>query len=139
MNYFIIKYPWQKIPNDIFPIVSDPTLKNEVYIFMKKNYISFEETLNIFLKTNNKNNYIGATSLIYFKYYVEFYHFLIDVFENPIKLKKYKKRILKFYKKTLCRWVSFIRYSDDTMYPQNEIFRNMFDLITKSFFKNDKR
>ena len=67
MNYFIIKYPWQKIPNDIFPINSDPTLKYEVYIFMKKKYITFEETLNILLKTNNKNNYNFIIFLLHFK------------------------------------------------------------------------
>ena len=136
MSKFIVINPWKKIPNNLFPIQSDPSLKYEVYIFSKKRDVMFDEVLDIFYKSINKNDYLGAMSLIYFKYYNEFYKFLIEISENMNLTKKYKKAILKFYKNYLVKWIEFIKYSDDTMYPQNEVFRKMHIIITQNIIKS---
>ena len=131
MSKFVVINPFGKIPNNLFPIQSDPSLKYEVYIFSKKRDVMFDEVLDIFYKSMNRNNYLGAMSLIYFKYYNEFYDFLVSITKDIKLIKKYRKATLKFYKKYLIRWIEFIKYSDDTMYPQNEVFRKMYTIITQ--------
>lgn len=124
MSQFIIVDPFSKIPNGLIPIESEPTLKYEVYIFSKKE-ISFEEVLKIYLRPFHKNDYLGAMSLIYFKYYNELYEFLTLSSQEPKLVKKYKKATIKFYKNYLNRWIDFIKYSDDNLYPQNKVFKEM--------------
>lgn len=76
---------------------------------------SFEYVWKIFLSSYNKTNYLGAMSLIICVYYKEFYDTLIN--QDRIKL---KRQIVKFKKNYLSRWVDFIKYSDNTKYPQNQ-------------------
>lgn len=135
MSQFVIVDTFSKIPNGLIPIKSDPSLKYEVYIFSKKE-ISFQEVLKIYLRSFNKNDYLGAMSLIYFKYYNELYDFLMLSFQKSKLLKKHKKAARKFYKNYLIRWLDFIKYSDDNLYPQNKIFREMEHLIAKIYFNN---
>lgn len=129
MNMFVVIEPYSKIPEKLFPIDCDPTLKYEVYLFSKKEYVSFEEVLKIFLTSISKQEYLGAMSLIYFKYYNEFYEFLNKISKDTTLIKKYKKAIIKFKTKYLKRWINFIKYSDDSMYCQNKVFREMDKLI----------
>ncbi len=138
MSKFIVKSPWEKVPSNLFSIECDPSLKYEVYIFSKKKDVTFDEVLEIFNKSINRNDYLGAMSLIYFKYYNEFYKFLVEISENINLTKKYRKSTLKFYKKYLVRWLEFIKHSDDTMYPQNKVFRKMDTIITRNLIKLPK-
>ena len=135
MSQFVVVNTFSKIPKGLLPIKSDPTLKHEVYIFSKKE-ISFQEVLKIYLRSFNKNDYLGAMSLIYFKYYNELYDFLILSSQESKLLRKHKKAARKFYKSYLIRWVDFIKYSDDNLYPQNKIFREMENLIAKIYFNH---
>ncbi len=106
----------------------DPSSKGETYVFANKPNVTFDEVLKIFCHSLSRVNYLGAMSLIYFKYYVEFYEYLKDCiskdpkFKTSFKVKRFKKRYLK-------KWIAFIKYSDDTMYPQNDYFRKMDALL----------
>ena len=135
MRKFVVIHPYSSMPHGLYPIDCDPSLKYEVYIFAKKETICFEEIIDIYLRPFNRNDYLGAMSLVYFKYYDRFYDFLLQVSKDEELLRKYKRATVRFYKKYLKRWISFIRHSDDTMYPQNEVFRNMekvvIDIIKK--------
>lgn len=133
MSKFIVVYPWEKVPNTLFPIDCDPSLGCEVYVFTKKRDITFEEVIHIYFKSMNRNDYLGAMSLIYFKYYNEFYDFLVEISKDMSLKKKYRKATLKFYKKYLIRWIKFVKFSDDTMFPQNEVFRKMHAIIIQNF------
>ena len=134
MKHFIVKdftYAYKqphRATQNLHEIQADPSLKYETFVFAKKKDISFEEVLHIMLTSNSRSDYVGATSLIYFRYYNEFYSFLTQISQSPLELRK-RKRALSKFKKVLCRWLDFIKYSDDTLYPQNEVFRKMRDVL----------
>lgn len=125
MLKFIVKTPYEKQPEELFGIDCDPTLPYELYLYSNQEKISFDDVWNIFLSSHNKTNYLGAMSLIYFVYYKEFYEKLKN--QDRAKL---KRRITKFKKNYLLRWVDFINYSDDAQYPQNQYIRLIYKLLT---------
>lgn len=131
MIRFKIITPYSKAPNSKwYGIECDPTLENEVYLYANKKDISFDECICIFEKTLCKTNFLGVMSLIYFKYYREFYDYLFELrcnsrFNNT-------RRISIFKKKYLDRWIEFIKHSDDCFYPQNNYFMKMNDLFNET-------
>ena len=108
--------------------------KYEVYVLCKKEKVSFEEVLSIFLKSTSKKNYLGAMSMIYWQYYEEIYTFLQSATQDEASKKKHRRAIRKFYKQYLSKWIAFIQYSDDTQYPQNRVFREMEKIIKEAYF-----
>ena len=130
-----------KEPKDFIPITEDPSLNLYGYSLYKRNKeFSFDEILSMYRKLPvlRKSDRIGVLSLLYWRYYNEFYAFLISL-EQDIKVKKqYKFTNLYFYRFHLKRWVSFVRYSDDTMFPQNEIIRAMQFKLEFLYFKRKK-
>ena len=108
--------------------------KYEVYVLCKKEKVSFEEVLSIFLKSTSKKNYLGAMSMIYWQYYEEIYTFLKSATQDESSKKKHRRAIRKFYKQYLSKWIAFIQYSDDTQYPQNRVFREMEKIIKEAYF-----
>lgn len=126
-----------KIQETMFYIETAPAMYNyEQWVYSKKEEVSFDEVLKIFYRSFSKNDYLGVMSLIYWKYYNEFYGFLVTISKDQNLLKKYKRATMKFYRKALKKWIIFIKYSDDTMYPQNHVFREMDALIKNTYFKN---
>lgn len=123
----------KKFPYDIkcAPITH---YRYEVYVLCKKETVSFEEVLSIFLKSKSKKNYLGAMSMIYWQYYEEFYAFLKSSTQDEASKKKYRRAIKKFYKQYLRKWIEFIKYSDDTLYPQNQMFRKMEQKIKEAYY-----
>ena len=68
-------------------------------------------------------------SMIYWKYYQEFYQWI----KNSIECNNTRniRIIKKFSKKALNRWLEFVEHSDDTMCPQNHYFRLMHKELEK--------
>lgn len=129
MVKFIKVKPFGKEPKgNWYRFQRDPTHNYYSYHFVNKPDVTFEEVVNIFCHSLSKVNYFGAMSFIYFKYYAEFYEYLKDSiskdpkFKTSFKVKRFKKRYLN-------KWIAFIKYSDDTMYPQNDYFRKMDALL----------
>ena len=139
MKKFVVFYPFEcthkKIPDNLFPIDCDPS-GPELYIFSKEKTVTFNEVISIIFKTHRKNDYLAAISLIYFKYYNEFYDFLKHCAKDQILSKKYKRVIMRFYKNHLRRWIEFVKCSDDTLFPQNFVFRKMHELIQNTYSKH---
>lgn len=131
MIRFRTKGPYEKqLDSKWYPVDCDPTLKHEIYLYSNKSNVSFEECIHIFEKSWNKTTILGSMSLIYLKYYKEFYEYLLNK-RCSVYLFEKKGRIKSFKRKYLNRWVQFIKCSDDTQYPQNEYFRKMNDLFSK--------
>lgn len=129
MIHFKTINPHDRLPNSkLYAIDCDPTLKYEIYLYANKVDVSFEECIHIYEKSLNKTNYLGAMSLIYFKYYKEFYEYLLNKRNNS----SFKDRkIRKFKTRYLDRWIEFVKRSDDSLCPQNEYFRKMEDLFSE--------
>ena len=122
--------PEKGIPKNYHYIREDPSY-NFCFdaLISKKESFTFDEIINCLKKSFLHADYLGCCSVIYWEYYKEFYDWIIESFEqNNIQN---IKTIKKFYKKTLIRWVDFVKHSDDTMYPQNEYFRLMKKEIEK--------
>ena len=143
MNIFKIKnispYQTNRIPVGYYVVRLEPTQKYPDFILLlsKKEQVAFEDVVRIFLRSVDRSDYLGAMSLIYWKYYYEFYDFLEASLTNSILRKKYRKAVLKFNKRYLKRWIEFIKYSDDTMYPQNEVLQKINDLIAIAYFRRE--
>ena len=113
-----------KEPRGFLPMESDPSIHLYGYALYKKDKeFSFDEILRMyrFLPFLPKADRVGILSLIYWTYYSDFLAFLTELEKSGQR--KYTLANLYFCKFHLQRWVSFIRYSDDTMFPQNEIIR----------------
>ena len=82
MRKFIAINPYCKVPDGLYPIDCAPSLNYEVYLFSKKEVVTFEETIDILLHSFYKIDILGAASLIYYKYYNEFYTYLQTVSTN---------------------------------------------------------
>ncbi len=93
----------------------------------------FNEIIDCLKKCFLKTDYIGCYSLIYWKYYKEFYEWIKQSFEHNNRLSI--KVIKRFYKKALVEWVKFINYNNDTFNPQNEYFRLMNKVIFENYDK----
>ncbi len=131
-NEFLFMYfPYielrKKYKNYIF-IEPDPSLEMDFAIY-SKNDVGFKEVLFYILYSKNRKNYIVAISLIYWKYFNDFYNFLSFVSKKGYYKIKYSKKLKQFYKRVLKRWLNFIRYSDDTIYIQNRVFIKMESII----------
>jgi len=129
MTIFKVYDPYSKVDKKWNPIPSDPSTKYEVYLYSKKMDVTFRDVMRIYLYSFSRVDYYGVMSLIYSKYYREFYYFLLDVSKNESMRKKYRSRNLKFYRNYLERWSEFVKYSDDTAYPQNEYIKKMSTLL----------
>lgn len=134
MKKFVIVSPYGKIPEGLYPIVCAPSLKYEVYLFSKSKNLSFDEVVHIILRSFSKTDLLGAASLVYYKYYNEFYEYLHNLSTEQKLGKKQKWAVKRFYKRHLTKWIEFIKYSDDTMYPQNEVLRKLSKLIEDNFY-----
>ncbi len=133
MFKFKIRYPYEKpLKGNWYGLDCDPTLKNEMFLFANKKVITFDEVVQIYNKSLNRIDYLGAMSLIYFKYYKEFYEYLIKQEEFDSRYRE-KRVVRKFKKLYLNRWLAFIKFSDDTMYPQNHYIRLMNDAYFLSY------
>ena len=123
-----------KTPRNAYPVRQDPTGKHRFCLYTRKEKFSFEEIWNMFLRIGRPTEYYGAMSLIYWEFYNELYERLQVIVANGEYRRKYRRAIRKFYRKYLQRWVDFVRCSDDTMFPQNEVFRQMAHLIVKTYY-----
>jgi|GEM_PF-3172525 len=115
----------RNIPDGYYAIDPDPSycLGDQEILICSKQSPTFEELICCLKKTFRKADYVGCYSLIYWKYYKEFYEWIRISYQSNNKLNK--KVINKFKQKALVRWLKFIEHSDDTLYPQNEYFRLM--------------
>ena len=114
----------KNIPSDYHSIRVDPSYCTYGNILIcKKEKPTFDEIINCLKQCFFKADYVGCYSFIYWEYYKEFYDWIKQSFEdnNTSNIRIIKK----FYKKALLRWIQFVRYSDDSFYPQNEYFRQM--------------
>ena len=112
------------IPSNYHYIQGDPSYKFYGNVLIcKKEKPTFDEIINCLERCFFKADYLGCYSLIYWEYYKEFYEWIKQSFmdNNASNIRIIKR----FYKKALLRWVQFVKYSDDTFYPQNEYFRQM--------------
>lgn len=118
-------------PKGYYNIHIEPTglSGSETAIVCSKEHPTFDEVIDCLKKCVFKADYIGCYSFIYWEYYKEFYKWIKQSFEHNDTLNI--RIIKKFYKKALLRWLKFIEYSDDTLYPQNEYFRMMYKEIAK--------
>jgi len=130
--YHLLKY---NNPRYTYPILEDPTTKCDIYLFARKESFLFEEVWDMFLHIGRPTEYYGAMSLIYWEFYNELYERLQVIAANEEYRRKYLRAIKKFYRKYLQRWVEYVRYSDDAMFPQNEVFRKMEHLIFKTYYR----
>lgn len=133
MKMFVIVSAYSKIPVGLYPIDCAPSLNYEVYLFSRKKDVSFAEVIHIFFNSFSKTDLLGAVSLIYYKYYNEFYEYIFNLSTEQKLSKKQKWAVKRFYKRHLIKWIEFIKYSDDTMYLQNEVFRRLSKLIEERF------
>jgi len=137
MKYFKVTSPYSKIPiNHLWlPIECDPSLKKELYVFVRKPIPGFREIWNHYFHNIVKSEKIGCASLFYFVYYKELLCEIENIC-NSAKVNRYHmKKILTLEKKELSRWMKFISNSDDTLYEQNNYFRQMSILISASKIK----
>lgn len=124
--------PSKSIPKDYHYIKEDPSYNFYFHaLISKKESFAFDEIINCLKHCFSKADYLGCCSIIYWEYYKEFYDWIVENFKqnNPQNIRIIKK----FYKKTLIRWVEFVKHSDDTIYPQNEYFRLMKNEIDNYF------
>ena len=116
-------------PQSYYDILLEPTgmIGYETVIVCSKEHPTFNEIINCLRKCIFKADYVGCYSFIYWEYYKEFYEWIKRSFEHnntsDIRI------IRKFYRRALVRWLKFIKYSDDTLYPQNEYLRKMHEEI----------
>lgn len=118
-------------PKGYYSIDADPSYRMgyaEMIICRQQN-LSFDDMLRCLNKCFTEADYVGCYSIIYWNYYKEFYQWIKECVasRNAANIKIIKK----FRKKALCRWLGFIKHSDDTLYPQNEYFRKMYAEIQK--------
>ena len=122
--------PWQtiNIPNGLYAVQIEPTQKCPDFILLlsKKEHVTFEEIIKIYRRSFLRSDYLGAMSLIYFKYYEEFFAFLQTILNDEVQRKKYKKANRKFYYRYLRRWNEFVQCSDDTLYSQNIVIKKLY-------------
>ena len=130
MKKFVAVSPYSKIPEGLCPIECAPSMKYEVYLFSKSKDVSFDEVIHILLHSFSKTDLLGAASLIYCKYHNEFCEFILKISGE----RKYKWAIKRFYRQHLVKWKEFLKYSDDTMHPQNAVIRNIIQLIEERYF-----
>ena len=125
------------LPKNLYYITSDPTKSRALYA--RKAEFSFEEVWAAFLRFGRAQEYYGAMSLVYWQFYNELYGKLQEIAKDEVATRKYRRPILKFYRKYLKRWVAFVQHSDDTLYPQNQVFRQMASLIEAVYFTHRSR
>lgn len=123
----------KRVPKGYYSVNLDPSYRTyDSYsyctaLIYKKENPAFNEIIDCLKKCFRKADYIGCYSFIYWRYYKEFYEWIVQNVNH--KNASNKKVIKRFYKKALLRWIAFIQYSDDTLYPQNEYFRKMKNAI----------
>ena len=130
-DYLSVTGKVKDVPKGYYDIDHDPSYQfgySEKLICSQPS-LSFNEVVRCLEKCFTKADYIGCYSLIYWKYYIEFYQWI----KNSIECNNTRniRIIKKFSKKALSRWLEFIEHSDDTMYPQNNYFRLMQKEIEK--------
>lgn len=98
-----------------------------------KNYPTFDQMINCLKKAFVKNDYIGCYSLIYWKYYREFYEWIKESFEKNDAANI--KIIKRFYHKSLVHWVMYTSPSKNASLSQKEHFRMMNSIIFEYYNK----
>ena len=117
------------VPKGYYSVDLDPSYRSydthshRTALICKKENLAFDEIIDCLKRCFLKADYIGCYSFIYWQYYKEFYEWIVQNVNH--KNASNKKVIKRFYKKALLRWIAFIKYSDDILYPQNEYFRKM--------------
>lgn len=119
------------LPKNLHEIRSVPFGMRAVYA--RKTDFTFAEVWEMFLRIGRPQEYYGAMSLVYWQFYRELYEKLQEIAADGKATRKYRRPILKFYRKHLQKWVAFVRYSDDALYPQNEVFRRTAALILMKY------
>lgn len=135
MKYFKLISPHGKMPdsNIWYGIDGDPTMKIEEYVFVKKPIPNFEQTWEIFYNVNDSNERLGCSSLFYFKYYNELKDKIYTIVNEKEQLNNNKKILILFITDYLNKWLIFIKRSDDILYPQNNVFREIAKLLKPHF------
>lgn len=100
-----------------FEIRHEPTA-DEMYLYSSVKDISFLECIKL-IKSYRKINIFVSMSFIYFYYCEEFYYFILNC---P---RKDKKIIRRHCYRTLKRWKSLMKMSDDILYPQNKFIKKI--------------
>jgi hypothetical protein len=112
---------WKSIP-------SDPTYQLDYFVFVVVPLPTFKTTWHHYFSTVLTSEKRGCRSLFYFYYYKE----LLDEIKVSINEDFSQNNIndiYKFYDDVLVKWLEFIKYSDDTLYEQNQYFIEMAKLI----------
>jgi hypothetical protein len=134
-KYFLVKRPFEKLRiNEHWQeIVCDPTNNFEAYVFVKTPCPNFNEVWKIFVKSRNKKELLGCSSLFYFVYYKELKSKLVNIMADEKSIVENKKKLKMFIKRYLNKWLIFIKRSDDLLYPQNQYFREIADVLKPRF------
>lgn len=135
MQKFLIIYPFGKLPDLSCwqGIECDPTNDFEAYIFVRKPVPDFNEIWNILTHTRRSEVLLGCYSLLYFVFYKELKLKIIDILSSEYSLNENKKKLEVFIKNRLNKWLTFIKRSDDSLYPQNQYFREIADILKPVF------
>lgn len=131
MRLFKVKNPMTKFRESKKwkSIKSDPTYEFEQFVFVVLPTPTFKIVWEHYFSTILASEKRGCRSLFYFIYYKElFYEIASSLNEKTISHKDIKN-IFKFYDDVLSKWLEFIKYSDDTMYEQNQYFHKIAKLI----------
>ena len=140
MKYFKLANPNKKMQDEKVweGIDSDPTisLRYEEYLFVKAPTPQFEQVWNLYTETMNRNEKLGCASLFYFTYYTELRNRIEEITGDEKQL-LINIRVLKmFVKESLINWLEFIKRSDDTLYPQNIVFKEIAAILKPLFPKH---
>lgn len=121
----VFEYDSKKILNlekrNFFEIKCEPTYEGNKVLFCNKKDLTFDEITKILGKTKNKTVILGLMSFIYYKFYSEFYFYVLNLEERT------KKVIIKKTKKFFIRWNLLAERSDDLLYPQNRIIKKLYE------------
>ena len=131
----IHSYQTIKIPNGLYAIQIEPTQKYPDFVLLlsRKEHVTFEEVIKIYRRSFSRSDYLGAMSLIYFKYYEEFYAFMQSILCDEVQRKKYQKANRKFYYRYLKRWNEFVQRSDDVLFPQNIVIKKLYQILKETY------
>lgn len=106
-----------------FEVLCEPSYDGDVLLLCTKSKLSFDEVIYILEKKNKKVDLIGAISFVYYDYSSLFFDYIKKSGEEEFKI--LKKKCFHYFE----RLFNFIKYSDDSLYDQNEYIRNIYFLM----------